>query len=98
MIRAIATLTTTLAALGGCGATDGPADVASSTVPPTTTRPAQVVVIPEDYAYPFDAAHGDRLDLVMNPDGGQLARCDDAGGELIYNPWSLVWMCEGVDF
>lgn len=42
-----------------------------------------------------------RLDVIMRPDGGQLARCEHVGGELIYTPWlpdAIAWTCEGIDY
>lgn len=81
------------AALATCiPACDAPAP---STQP---ARPAQVIFVGEDYNLPFDARPGDTIILVMTPDGNQLSRCNDAGGELIYNPFTLIWTCEGVDF
>lgn len=59
--------------------------------------PVNVVTIPESYSAPFDAVHGDRLDLVMDPTGNMAGRCTAAGGELVRRT-SGVYVCEGVDF
>lgn len=62
------------------------------------TRSPQVIYVGEDYNLPFDARPGDTIILVMTPDGHQLDRCNHSGGELIYNPHTLLWYCENVDF
>jgi hypothetical protein len=36
----------------------------------------------EGVAFEGDLVHGDRLDLIMVEDGGELARCDHYGGVL----------------
>lgn len=48
----------------------------------------------------IDVSPPDRLDIVMIEDGGQLARCDQIGGELIYYPERSVarFVCEDVDY
>jgi hypothetical protein len=63
-------------------------------------RPAQVITIPEEYAHQFNAQRGDRINVIMNPTGDIVGRCFDMGGdaELIYNPYTIIWTCEKVDF
>jgi hypothetical protein len=63
-------------------------------------RPAQVITVPENYAHQFDARHGDIIILVMEPRETQdmINTCEDMGGELIYNPYTIIWTCEKVDF
>lgn len=61
-------------------------------------RPAQVIYVPEDYDVPFDARSGDTIILILYPDGDPIARCLDYGGEPIYNPFTTIFTCEGVDF
>ena len=62
----------------------------------------QWITVPEHYPWTFNAEHGDRVDIIMDPvdtpEGTILERCDHMGGELIYNPATLIWTCEGVDF
>jgi hypothetical protein len=68
--------------------------------PTTDARPAQVIIVGEDYNYPFDARSGDTINLVMNPDDKQAMtdRCNHSGGRLNYNFATLLWICEDVDF
>lgn len=73
-------------------------DDKSDPPPAEPARPQQVILIPEDYSARFTAEAGDVLVLIMNPDGGQLERCDHYGGELIYNPYTLIYVCEYADF
>lgn len=60
--------------------------------------PPRLLYIGEGYNYQFDARPGDTLILVMNPDGGQLDRCNQAGGELIEYRENGLWYCENIDF
>lgn len=86
----IGTAIATFTALGGCHGTNTP--------PEPPARPAQHIYIPEDWNTPFDARPGDVITLIMVDDGNQLYRCDHSGGELIYNPYTTLWTCDGVDF
>jgi hypothetical protein len=61
-------------------------------------RPAQMIYVGEDEPTKFDARRGDTVIVVMNSDGDHLARCNQIGGELIYNPFTLIFTCEDVDF
>jgi hypothetical protein len=61
-------------------------------------RPAQVITIGEDYRWRFDARPGDTIIVVMDPVGEPIVRCDDMGGEPIFNPHTTIHTCEGVDF
>jgi len=63
-----------------------------------TARPAQVIFVGEDYNTRFNAVHGDTIIVVMKPAGDVVARCNDMGGEPVYNPFTLINTCEGVDF
>jgi hypothetical protein len=58
----------------------------------------KVVTIPEIYPYPFNVDAGDRLDVIMEPINDPTDRCDHMGGELIYDPSTNIFTCEGVDF
>lgn len=64
--------------------------------PPTGDR--VVVTVTEDWPHRFDALPGDRLDIVMTPEGDMLARCDDMGGVLRVDVFRSMATCEGVDF
>lgn len=73
------------------------------TVSADQPRPAQHIVIPEFFPYRFNAEHGDTITLVMLPDSANLGstwvdRCNDAGGEPIYNPYTDIATCDDVDF
>lgn len=57
-----------------------------------------LVTITEGWSYRFDALPGDRLDVVMIPEGDMLARCDDMGGVLRVDVFRSIATCEGVDF
>lgn len=66
-------------------------------------RPAQHIVIPEFFPYHFNAERGDTITLVMLPDSANLGstwvdRCNDDGGEPIYNPHTDIATCDDVDF
>jgi hypothetical protein len=61
-------------------------------------RPAQVIFVGENYDHPFDARPGDVIIVVMDPDGAPVDRCLDFGGEPIFNPYTTITTCEGVDF
>ena len=63
-------------------------------------RPAQIITVGEDYEFRFDARHGDTVNVVMNPTGDFVARCNSMGGdaELIWNPFTEIATCEKVDF
>lgn len=61
-------------------------------------RPPQVIHLGEDQRFQFDARPGDTIILTMNPTGNIQERCNDAGGELIFNPYSIIFTCEKVDF
>ena len=76
-------------------ATDG--RCSDQTTDQTDIREPMVIVIGEDYEHRIDMVDGDRLDVRMTPDGGQLERCDHMGGELIADPVRGLWTCEGVD-
>lgn len=65
---------------------------------PPSDRPAQHIIIPEGYAYRFNAEGGDRLDLIMDPSGDWVDRCNRSGGEPIWNPYSEIATWEDVDF
>lgn len=67
---------------------------------PAEIRPAQVITIGEDYNFRFDARRGDFVIVVMNPRplSAMLNSCDEIGGELISNPFTKIWTCEGIDF
>lgn len=65
-------------------------------VPPA--RPAQVIYVPEDYDVPFLAEPGDTIIVIMYPDGAPVDRCLNMGGEPIFNPFTNIYTCEGVDF
>lgn len=66
--------------------------------PTPIERPAQTIYIPEDYNLPFDAQGGDTIILIMTPDAGWVDRCNDSGGEPIYNPFTNISTCDDVDF
>jgi hypothetical protein len=73
-----------------------------SPTPPADARPAQTITIMEDYAYAFNAEKGDKLNVILYPEqSGEdwpEARCRNMGGDPIYNPMTLIWTCEDVDF
>ncbi len=56
------------------------------------------ITITEGWSYRFDALPGDRLDIVMTPEGDMLARCDDMGGALRVDIFRSIAVCEAVDF
>lgn len=64
----------------------------------TEPRPAQTIVIPENYNHRFIAEHGDTLIILMEPEGYIAQRCDHYGGELIYNEFTDIFTCEDADF
>lgn len=66
--------------------------------PSLTVRPAQIIYVPEDYDVRFDARAGDTVIVIMYPDGAPVDRCLDMGGEPIFNPFTLIFECDGVDF
>ena len=82
-------------ALGLHGSTDPHPQTSDHATP---NRRTWNIVIPEDYEYRFNAEHGDRLDLIMNPDESWVSRCLNHGGEPIWNPFTLIATCEHVDF
>lgn len=49
-------------------------------------------LLEENVRFEGDLVHGDRLDIIMVMDGGELIRCDHIGGKLNVN------VCEDVDF
>lgn len=66
-------------------------------------RPAQIITIPEDYNVQFDARPGDTVIEIMNLSSGRtidelIVKCENSGGELIYNPFTWIYSCEGIDF
>lgn len=65
---------------------------------PPITRPAQTIYVPEDYDVMFDARPGDTIIVIMYPDHDPVDRCLKRNGEPIWNPYTLIWTCEGVDF
>lgn len=62
------------------------------------SRPAQVIYVGEEYVGGFDARPGDTVIVIMAPKGDVVARCDDMGGESIWNPYTSIATCEKVDF
>lgn len=75
-----------------------PADVATDTPPVPSARPAQHIYIGEGYDTPFDARSGDTITVILNPQSDPIERCNHMGGEPIYNPYTLIWSCDDVDF
>lgn len=73
---------------------------AGPTTPPADpiVRPQQVIYIDEAYPYHFTAEPGDTIILIMHPDATWIDRCNDAGGEPIYNPFTEIDECDDVDF
>lgn len=65
-------------------------------IPPA--RSAQVIYVPEDYDVQFDARRGDTVVVIMYSDGAPVDRCQRMGGETVYNPFTLIYECDGVDF
>lgn len=61
-------------------------------------RPAQVIYVGEEYNARFAARPGDTIIVVMLPAGDPVARCNDMGGEPVWNPYTTISTCEGVDF
>jgi len=58
-------------------------------------------LLEEGVAFEGDLVHGDRLDIVMDPDGDWIATCEDMGGEPIFDPEAIeavAYVCEDVDF
>ena len=89
--------------LAGCqfGVVPGSSTVPPSTVPAVDVAVGQPPVVPvvvpavvlvSEGGYVPDMVSGQRLDVLMAPDGGEDARCDDMGGTLV------GFICEGVDF
>lgn len=79
---------------------DGPIDSIDSI---DSIRPAQIITIPEDYNVQFDARPGDTVIEIMNLSSGRtidelIVKCENSGGELIYNPFTWIYSCEGIDF
>lgn len=83
----------------------------ATTEAPTTVHnqaePGRTVYVPEDYPGTWNADHGDFVILIMTPGSDQgseadftlmVARCNQYGGEFIYNPYTRISTCEGVDF
>lgn len=68
----------------------------ATSCPPVPT--ANVITVPEDYGYPFDAKPGDRLDVILIPEGDTQSRCNDMGGILVVQFDRNLWTCQGVDF
>ena len=73
--------------------------------PVDPVRPAQTIYLPQSFeTWPgtprFHADHGDFLIVIMDPAPieVQLAWCNDTGGELIFNPFTDISTCEGIDF
>ena len=66
--------------------------------PIATADGGRVLTITETWTEPFDALPGDRLNVLMVADGGQVERCQDMGGEMIHDPRRMTWTCEEVDF
>ena len=79
-----------LAGIGSCAGNSGSVEI----------RPAQVITIPEDYDFRFDARNGDTVIVILNPRpiDEMLKSCDEMGGELIANSFTEIWTCEKVDF
>jgi len=79
-----------------------PAVVPTPPVPAAETiapgRAEQIIHIPEDYDAQFTAEPGDTIIEIMYPTGDIAGRCDDHGGELVWNPNTDIYTCEGVDF
>ncbi len=92
--HAIAGAITALAAISSCD--QAPETPAPPVIQPA--RPAQQIYIPEDYNFPFRAEAGDTLILVMTPDDGMQARCEDAGGQLIQHAYTDLFLCFDADF
>lgn len=63
-----------------------------------TARPSQTIYVGEDYDAEFDARPGDVIIVIMHPTDGWIDRCDRMGGEPIWNPYTLIRECDGVDF
>lgn len=76
--------------------------VAPPATPAARTRPAQTIYVGEDYDVEFDARPGDYVIVIMfqdDSDGeGWVGRCNNMGGEPIFNPYTLIAECDGVDF
>lgn len=79
-----------IALLNTCDSPDTP--------PAEEARPAQHIYIGESYDTPFDARSGDTITVIMDPNGDPVTRCLDMGGEPIYNPHTLIYSCDDVDF
>lgn len=66
--------------------------------PAAPVRPPQVIVVGEGYDHPFRAESGDRLDLIMEPTGDWVDRCQHSGGTPYQHPHTDLLICESVDF
>lgn len=79
-----------------------PVLVTCAPVPVVEQAPIPVHWVVDEYdREPFDARHGDRVDVEMDPEGDVLARCEDMAGELIWTDdeaTSAHYVCEDVDF
>lgn len=64
-----------------------------------TLTGCQVFTIGEWEVWPteWDANSGDRIDVVMSPEGDWVERCNHMGGEPIQIGPNVL-RCEGVDF
>jgi hypothetical protein len=63
-----------------------------------TAREAQTIHIGEGQEFPFNAQAGDVIIVTMNPAGDPIARCNDMGGEPLWNPDTNIYECDNVDF
>jgi hypothetical protein len=78
----------------------GPLDSPPVTIPVEDERPAQVIWIPQDYPWQFDARPGDTVNLIMMSDdpGANKEGCEGSGGQYVQNTLTDIDECWNVDF
>jgi len=64
--------------------------------------PHHTITIPENYDHQFNANAGDQINLILEPTEidyrSPQERCEDMGGRFHIDDYSLLNLCDDIDF
>lgn len=97
----VARIALSIAIAAGANSCDPPNSTPSESVPVecASDAPCSHIIYISESLGRFNADGDDFVIVVMNEsDQSAIDRCNDMGGEPIYNPRTAILYCEGIDF